>query len=308
MNSTKTELCLTTQGGAPTAIVLAGQLVQEELKDVFGCLEYASLIVAGKTVVEHILLELQELGVEQCFVLAGENAEEIQKLVDRDGRWGMVVTVMNYVRSVDEVLREFKSLCESSGLLVIEADRLRGFCLKEFLKQAAESEYSLLEAKFGSLCSGITLLKPTSADFITNAMPIYLHDIEVNNLNTASDFHKANFDVMSGVYQGLEPSVMLNGQLGRRQHWASHVSTPGIAASLGFASNDSQMDWEDVMIERHCQIGRQVSMNSVIINHGVYVEAQSELENAVVMPKSIVSSTRELSNCIVHRDAVFDLS
>ncbi len=294
-------------GSAPTAIVLADQLVEGELKDIFGRLEAASLVVAGKTVIEHTLLELQELHVQECIVLAGENAEEIQKLIETEGRWGMTVTVMNYSRSVEEVLREFKSLSDPNGLLVIEANCLRGFCLGAFLSQAAQSEFSLLEAKYDQSPAGITLLKPTSADFIINAMPITLDGIETNTLKTARDFHRANFEVMSGLYKGLEPSVMFNGQLGRRQHWASHVSKPSLAASIGLQSKDNGVDWVDVMIDKHCQVGRSVSMDSVILNHDVYVEANTNLDNTVVMPNSIVSSGA-ISNSIVHRDAIFDLS
>ncbi len=284
-----------TDKSLPTAIVLADQLVSGELHEIFGGIESASLVLAGKTLIEHILLELQELNFDQCIVLAGENAGSVQTLVGSDGRWGMTVTVMNYSRTVEQVLREFKSLSDENGLLVLEANLLRSTCVNEFLSRAFDSEYTLLEAQDAKGLAGITLLKPTKADFVTNAMPISIDSMRVNSLSSAKDFHQANFDIIAGVYQGLEPAVVINTQVGRRQHWTSHVSK-GV-----------RCDWQNVMIDKHCQVGKRASLQSVILNHDVYVEDKAQIQKTIVMPNSIISAKYPIVNAIIHRDAVFQL-
>lgn len=280
----------------PTAIILADELVSQELEEIFGVVETASLVVAGRPVIEHVLLELQELHFEQCIVLAGQNSHEILELVGNDGRWGMMVNVMTYACSTEQILREFKSMSEPSGLLVVEANTLRSFCVNEFLEKAAESECSLLEVHDNKGFAGITLLKPTEVDFSINPMPVVLDSIVINSLETAREFHRANFDLVSGVFGGLEPSVVFNRECGRRQHWSSNVSSTVTS------------DWGDVMIGKHCLVGRRVSLNSVILNHDVCIEDRAQLDKTVVMSNSIVSAKRSLSDSIVHQGIVFQLS
>ncbi len=279
----------------PVVIVLADKVASEELVEIFGAIETSSLVVAGRTIAEHVLMELRDLCFEQCIILAGDNAECVQRMVLHNGGWGMTTNVMSYARRTEDVLREFKSLSDESGLLVIEADRLRGHCLENFLDTARHSEYSLLEAfnDLGSL--GITLLKPTKADFIINAMPIVMESVRVNALTNAPDFHRANFDIVSGKYEGLEPSVMINSLYGRRQHWSSHVSN-------GVCGN-----WHEVMIDERCQVGRQAHLNSVILNHDVYVEDRACLDNTVVMSNSSISASQPIENAIIHNGSVFQL-
>lgn len=289
----------------PTAVVLADRLVGGELKDIFGDLEVASLVIAGKTVIEHTLLELQELRVKQCTIFAGKNASRIQKLLEKESLWGMSVTVLNSSRSVDQVLSEFNDFDSNGGVLIIEADRLRSSCLKSLLRQTSGSEHLVFGVNGAGNRLGITLKKSALLD--VSMKPVAISQILVNRLETAKDFQRANFDVVSGDYEGLEPGVMFNTQLGRRQHWTSHLSTSTIAASLGLAPNNKAY-WSNVMIDRHCKVGDAVKMESVILNHGVYVESGSNLEHTIVMPNSVVSSARALSDCIVHHDAIFDLS
>ncbi len=279
----------------PTAIILADGLVSQELEEIFGPVEAASLVIAGRSVIEHVLLELQELHFKQCIVLAGNNATEILNMVGNDGRWGMPVNVMAFSCSTEQILRDFKPLSEPNGLLVVEADSLRSFCVKEFLEKAESSECQLLEVHDGVGFAGITLLKPSEADIVLAPTPITIESIMVNALESAREFHQANFDLIAGMFGGLEPSVVFNRKCGRRQHWSSRDAP----TALG--------DWSDVMIEKHCRVGRQVLLKSVILNHGVQIEDQVQLDNTVVMPNSVVSEKRFLSDSIVHQGAVFQL-
>lgn len=284
-----------TDNKMPTALILADQLLDSGLKKIFSEVEKSSLMIAGYSVIDHLLMELRDLNFQQCIVIAKGSAKKLQANLENTKRWGMTITVMEYSLSKEQVLREYKSLSEPNGLLVLEMNKLRSHCVKDFLDQAASSEYSLLEAVSSGVKSGMTLLKHSESDLIINAMPIELEGLVFNPLSTSRDFHQANFDVVSGLYKGLEPSVQHNSKLGRRQHWASHVH------------KHSRLVEDELMIDRHCQVGKEASLDSVILNHDVFIERNAQLENTVVMPNSVVSNQQQIKNAIVNDGVVFQI-
>lgn len=279
----------------PVAIILADQPLSTDLCTIFGQQELSSLIVAGNTIIEHVLMELQDLNIQECIVLARKNANKIQTLIGDTRRWGINITVMNYSLSKQEVLREYKSLSSPNGLLIIEVDRLRSRCLEQFLNQTKTSDYSLLEAKSGGQSLGLTLLKASESDFIINSMPIEIDNIEVNSMATIQDFHRANFDVVMNLFPGLEPSVQINSTVEQRQHWASQVDT-----SL-------KPFKKDIMIERHCRVGKGASLKSVILNHDVYIQKNASLENTIVMPNAVISASMPIKNAIINGENIFQI-
>ena len=277
----------------PVTIILADQPLTNDLETIFGKQDLSSLMIAGNTIIEHVLMELQDLKIRECIVLARKNANQIQTLIGDTRRWGLNISVMNYSLSKDDVLREYKSLSSPSGLLIVEIDRLRSRCIQRFLDQAEISTYCLLEAQANGQSLGITLLKSNDSDFIINAMPIKLNDVAINPLQTSKDFHQANFDVVTNHFYGLEPSVRINTTLGQRQHWASHVHSK------------AQQSQKDTMIARHCMVGKGALLKSVILNHDVYVEKNAQLENTIVMPNAIISARLPIKNAIINEDMVY---
>lgn len=279
----------------PVAIILADQPLGAELQTIFGRQDLSSLAVAGTSIVEHVLVELRDMKIHECIVLARENATQIQSQIGDVRRWGMNITVMKHSLSKEQVLREYKALSQPNGLLVIEANCLRSHCIKEFLNQAGNSEYSLLEAQSKGQAIGVSLLKATTADFIINAMPVELDKIMICQLNSTHEYHQANFDVVMGKYRGLEPCVQINSTVGQRQHWAANVH----AKSKTYQGN--------VMIDRHCRVSKDVSLKTVILNHDVYVERNVSLENTIVMPNVIISAGKPIKNAIVNEDMVYQI-
>jgi len=262
--------------GRPTAIILADHALSNDLKTVFGEVEVASLMVAGYTILDHQLMELRDLGFEQCIILAKKNAKNLQAKFGKSERWGMTISVMDFALTKDQVLREYKSLSEPNGLLVFEMDRVRGHSVERILEMAAKSEYSLLEGVVNNKKIGITYLKHTESDFIINAQPLDLKSLSLNEMTNCRDFHKANFEIVNGVYEGLTPSVQCNLESGLRLHWASRVH------------KQSKLSASGNMVERRCQIGNLAELDSVILNHDVLVQGRAKLRNTIVMPNSIV--------------------
>jgi len=279
----------------PVAIILADEPLAPDLQTIFGRQDLSSLMIAGNSLIEHVLMELQDLKIQECIVLARENASQIQHLIGDGRRWGMNIAVMNYVLSKEQVLREYKSLSQPSGLLIVEVDRLRSRCLELFLEQATLSEYSLLEACSAGQKLGITLLKANDADFIINAMPVHLKGVSINTLGNTYEFHRANFDVVTGAYQGIEPSIQINSTIGQRQHWTSQVN--------GHPTPFNR----DLMISQRCKVAKNVSLKTVILNHDVYVQRDAELENTIVMPHAVISSNIPIKNAVVCNDVVYQI-
>jgi len=279
----------------PTAIILVNELITPELQKIFGETETSSLIIAGYSLIEHILIELRDLNFQQIIILAKHDAGRIQTLIGNTKRWPMNINVMQYRLDKDQVLKDYKSLSQPNGLLIIEMDRLRAHCIKRFLDASAQSEYLLLEAVSYNQSLGITLLKPTTASFIINTMAIEIRDIKMAYITNPYDFHQANFDIVAGNYYGLEPSVNVHSETGYRQHWSSYLH------------KYSRIHASTSMIERDCHIGRDTNLDSVILNHNVFIEQDSSLSKTVVMPNSLIAKNNNVQNAIINNGSVYTI-
>jgi len=279
-----------------TAIVLAGHLVNGTLRDVFGKRETASLMIAGCSIIEHILRELDESGFTQCIVLAGNNATEIHSLVNKCRHWRMSTEVVNYLLNTDEVLLEFKSLSQPNGLLVIEANRLRSQSILSFIDECDKTDYVLYKAMGVDGDLGLSYLKPSSSDFIINPKHILMDEVVCNPLENASDFYCANLDLIQGKFTGLHSSVASHSNGSTFQHWSAKVN------------KRCQLENTSVMIDQKCRVERNVKLNSVILNKKVYVEKNSILENTIVMPNVVIPANQVIRNAIVSDQKVYELS
>jgi len=279
----------------PTAIIIASQAIDNGLKTIFGKHEIASLMIAGSTLIEHILSELRDLNFSQCIVLAGDNARDIYSIASVSPHWGMDIEVMSSALSKDEILREFKSMSEPNGLLLIEANRLKSHSIKQFLETCNSSDYLLYEGVSDSEKLGLTYLKTSTASFIINAKAVELNQIKVNSLQSVKDFHRANFDLIKGFYQGLESSVSSHAMGRKLQHWSAKVH------------KRARVDQRGVMIDRHCKVGRHVHLNSVVLNHGVYVDRNTMLDNTIVMPDTLIPANQSICNAVVQGENVYQL-
>lgn len=283
------------QVNQPVAIILAGQPLENDLREIFGKRETASLMIAGTLLIEHVLRELQDLNFSQCIILARENAHEIYTLVSASKHLAMKVEVMNYALSKDELLREFKPLSQPNGLLLVEANKLRSQSVEQFLDKCKHTNYLLYDATFKGQELGLTYLKPSNADFIINAKHIELTRVTVNSLQGTRDFHKANMDLVLGKYAGLESGVSCHLVGTQLRHWSAEVDPRSNIADVG------------VMIDRKCRIERNVRLNSVVLNRGVYVEQNTRLQNTIVMPNAVIPANQTICNAIVQGEVIYRL-
>jgi len=105
--------------------------------------------------------------------------------------------------------------------------------------------------------------------------------IKVCQLKSPKDFHRTNLDLIKGHYKGLESSVSSHALGNRLHHWSAKL------------------------IDRRCRVERQVNLNSVVLNHDVYVDRNTLLDNTIVMPDTLVPANQNISNAIIHREHVY---
>lgn len=282
--------------GMPAAIVLADQQLSSGLNDFFGDAEIASLSVAGHTVVEHLLMELQEIGVKDCIVLASGNAASIYTSVKSVSKWGMSIEVYDFSITAEQALNEFKSLSEVSGLLVISADRLRGRCVKTFIELSKVSSESALEAFSNDTSLSMFYQKPTTSKVAIIPKPLIVNNVKVNNLSCVVEFHRANFEVLSGAFNGLGCAVKSKSPSQGFYHWSSSVDR-----GVNIVN-------EQVMVGERCRVEKGVSLDKVVINNDVFVDRGIQLQNSVIMSDTIVSGRKNIINALVVGDSVYQVA
>ena len=184
----------------PIVVLLADEIVSDDLKAVYGHMCKASLEIEGKSLLDRSLEELHDLGIEQCIILAGTNAYELSDELDRALYPKMNITIFHYKRALSQVLREFKNLSEPSGMLVLSVSYLLNQHIGVFLSSAEQSEYTLLQAVCEEGNCGLTLLKPTDAEYVQNAMPITIDEFIISKLDTLAELNEVNFNLKCDRY------------------------------------------------------------------------------------------------------------
>ncbi|MCH2190328.1 MAG: hypothetical protein MK188_05330 [Gammaproteobacteria bacterium] len=193
----------------PVAVLLADEIVSDDLKQVYGHMCKASLLINGKTLLERTMEELSELGFEQCIILAGINAYEISDDIDRLAYPNMEITVFHYARVLGQVLKELRNMSIPSGMLIVEVNNLRNQRIGLFLREALASDYVLLQAVSKGQQCGLTLLKPSKSQHIQNAMPVVLDDLVISKLNTLDEVRDVSFNLKCDkyFYSGEEETI-----------------------------------------------------------------------------------------------------
>lgn len=280
---------------APTAIVLDDfepDLPADELRE----LGKLGWLFGGKPLVNHVLEELAQIGVQTCFILTKQNAKQLSDSILNVFRWDnrMKIETLNYDLDKATVLQNFGALANPNGLLVIEGNKIRGRLISSFLDSTQKIEADWIEAQSNSQSLGLTLVKP-------NASPIpEIATVEVENaiyqpLNTCSDFSTANFKLLKGEFPGLYPRLAPLHGLSIWQH---------NRASL---HRNTQLE-KEVFIERGGRVERSCHLNQVLINRDAYISQGTELDNVILMPNSFVPTKKSISNAIISGDQIIPLN
>jgi len=207
----------------------------------------------------------------------------------------MNIEVMSSPLRKEEILREYKSMSEPNGLLLIEANKLRSHSVKQFLEVCNNTDYLLYDAVNSNDKLGLTYLKPSSASFIINPKLVELNQVKLSPLRNIQDFHQANIELIKGKYTGLDSSVSYQSIGNRLQHWSAKVH------------KRTRVEKLSVMIDRRCRVERHVNLNSVVLNRDVYVDRNTTLDNTIVMPDTIIPANHSISNAIIHGENVYRL-
>lgn len=275
----------------PVVIIMAGNRHAALLPIKSGIAD-CELPVAGRCLLEYCLMELMALGIKQSFIIANENAVNIQSLVGGGERWGMNIEVMQYRTSESEILKNFASLSEPDGLLVVDANKLRGYCMHEFISRARKSKSYLLRARVKRQGLGLTYLKGAGKKKSDKILQLGNAVIAINHMQTLQDYHRANLDVIKGCYAGLVPNAKEGEFIFKHHHTFVHKQTKVM---------------NDVMVGEHCHVSKGAFLSDVVLNGDVYIDSQSRLHNSVVLPKTYIGKKLQIKNAIVCPDKIIQI-
>lgn len=280
---------------APTAIILddfESNLPAAELRE----LGKLSWLFGGKPLVNHVLEELAQIGVQTCFILTKQNAKQLSDSILNVFRWDnrMQIETLNYDLNKEAVLQNFGALANPNGLLIIEGNKIRGRLIQQFLDDAQNIEADCIEAQSNNHSLGLTLLNPNASTIPTLAN-VELENAIYQPLQTCSDFSTANFTLLKGGFPGLHPRLAPIAGLPLWQH---------NRASL---HRNTALE-KEVFIERGGRVERSCHLNQVLINRDAYISRGAELDNVILMPNAFVSSKKTISNAIVSGDQIIQLN
>ncbi|MFT5609653.1 MAG: hypothetical protein ACI9WC_001538 [Arenicella sp.] len=279
---------------APTAIILddfESNLPANELRE----LGKLSWLFGGKPLVNHILEELAQIGVQTCFILTKQNAKRLSTSILNVFRWDnrMQIEILDYDLNKESVLENFGALANPNGLLIVEGNKIRGRLIQQFLDAAKNIETDCIEAQCNNQSLGLTLLNP-NASIIPTLAKVELENAIYQPLQTCSDFSTANFTLLKGGFPGLYPRLAPIAGLPLWQH---------DRASL----HRNTVFEKELFIERGAHVERSCSLNQVLINRDAYISRGAELDNVILMPNAFVSFKKTISNAIISGDQIIQL-
>ena len=279
---------------APTAIVLDDfepNLAAAELRE----LGKLSWLFGGKPLVNHVLEELAQIGVQTCFILTRQNAKQLSDNILNVFRWDnrMKIETLNYDLDKEAVLQNFGALANPNGLLVIEGNKIRGRIIKRFLDSTQKLEADCIEAQSHTQSLGLTLLNPNASPTPAIAT-VELENAIYQPLQTCNDFSSANFKLLKGEFPGLYPRLApINGQSLWQHNRASLHRNTALE--------------KEIFIERGGRVERSCHLNKVLINRDAYISRGAELDNVILMPNAFVSTKKTISNAIISGDQIVPL-
>jgi bifunctional N-acetylglucosamine-1-phosphate-uridyltransferase/glucosamine-1-phosphate-acetyltransferase GlmU-like protein len=270
----------------PTAIILddfESDLPATELRE----LGKLGWLFGGKPLVNHILEELAQIGVQTCFILTKQNAKQLSDSIMNVFRWDnrMQIEILDYDLNKEAVLQNFGALANPNGMLIVEGNKIRGRLIQQFLDAAQNIEADCIEAQSNNQSLGLTVLNP-NASTIPTLGKVELENAIYQPLQTCSDFSTANFTLLKGGFPGLYPRLAPIAGLPLWQH------------NRATLHRNTEFE-KDLFIERGGHVDRSCHLNQVLINRDAYISRGVELENVVLMPNAFVSPKKTISNAIV---------
>lgn len=284
----------TTPSQAPTTIVLddyQANMTSPQLASI-GKLNW---LFGGKPLVNHVIEELAQLGVDNCFVLTNSNARQLYANIVRVYHWNtrMNIETLNYELDKEAVLRDFDTLANPNGLLIVESHTLRSRVIEQFLQQAQQNDGHCLTAYSNGVDLGLTLLKAGASKDVTPTK-IELQTCTSLSMETCHDFSQANFKLLSGELCGLLPRIA---PAKNKPLWQHNRSSLHRSTALH----------NHVFIERGSRVDRACRLNNVMINENAYIGKGCDLDNVIVMPNAYVPAQQTIQNAIVCEDQIVSL-
>jgi len=280
---------------APTALIVD---VPNAAPDCNGLPSTGTLdwLLGGKPLVRHLIEELQQLGVKNCFILSHGCAATISTLIKDKLHWsnGMRIEVLDFDVDASAALMLFSALARESGLLVLEPSSVNECCLEDFLTQANQDEAPLLSAVNQGRPLGISYLKCESKMPLHSAKPLNI-GVQSTTLNSERAYVVSNFNLLKGRYRGRLPSLA---NMQGRQLWRHNRS---------YMSKKVRCD-NITFIDRGTHVASGCDLDNVIAHETCVIEKNSSLKNVVLLPGTWVPKHTTVENALMTQDAIYPLA
>jgi len=246
-------------------------------------------LYAGKPMINHLIEELADMGVDTTLVLTNDRAQYVYESLLSVFRWDkrMTIETFNYTLTKEEVMQNFAKLADANGLVIIETQHLRSYSVKEFIRIASESQAGHFTAQVDSNEAGISYLKHSNHR-LEKATQIKLSERLVTKQNSINEFHQANFDLLNGRFQGLRPR-MAQSKLRNKNLWQHHHS---------YLHPSTQLN-QNILIERECVIKKSSRLDNVILNKSCTLERGVNLKNCIVLSGAHIKPNTECQNSLI---------
>ncbi|HTY56394.1 MAG TPA: NDP-sugar synthase [Candidatus Binataceae bacterium] len=265
----------------------------------------ALLPVVDKPILIHTIEDLARAGIKDVIVFATHFSSQVSATLDDGDRWGVR---FDYVAAQQPDAEALQRIIEevNDDLLLVRGDMLRAPIVAEFLAQVASNNSAIAEAAIAGQSAGISFVRrgfAAAGSRLVLSHPSKLRghselidfpDARFSSIESLSEFHRANLDVLNGRFPGL---IL-----------AGRVEHPGVRVGSKSRLPIKSTRGEPIFVGARCQVASDSElMSGTIVCSDSVIDRGAILHRSVVMPRTYVGAMLELSNAIVAGDLLIDV-
>lgn len=246
------------------------------------------LPIAGKSLLEHVLEAVVELGADQITIAASGNVVELRHLISDGERWGLTINIVS--AKTNEAAVDIYRRCQNlhrHDTLIVPCDRIYISSFADIM-----SEFQIMKNTSVGVISNETgvIFIPIEAD-LDSINKVATTSLSVQKVHTPADFHSVSLAAMSGA---LGPLTLRGKQsaIGLKQGYMTRFHPKCIQSGHVFIGN-------------HCRVHSTCKITGpVVINHGASIDRMTSVENSVILDNSIVGEHLNVTNAIVSGNTI----
>ncbi len=267
----------------------------------------ALLPIAHQALVRFRLEELIGAGVTDCVFVLCDHADKLEALLGHGERWGARFRfALSRGGEAPSAIWPRINIGDDQPLLVLRADLLAAPSVGPFLEAAQGLSGSTLIGLTDDPRASLLLLRPGHADaralldvlhWSAPAAPaevdglerVDLTEVPLNLLDTLSEYHRANLDLVTGRIPGLSADgreLALGLKVGRR----AVIAPRSLRQGQAYIGDNSRVSAEAELL------------GEAVICRDVVVDRAATVSDSVILPHSYIGELVAVNNAIVAQD------